>query len=64
MVRDSKDIVTGTTVKKGTSGQVLLDVDDFAEGGDEHHRKAIDGLYKKYKCGNAVDLVRIGSEGT
>ena len=45
-------------------GQVLLDVDDFIEGGDEVHRATMDKFYKKYKCGKAVDLVQAGNEGT
>ena len=47
-----------------SSGQVLLDVDDFIEGGDERHRKVMDKFYEKYKCGKAVDLVAAGDEGT
>ena len=40
---------------KKSSGQVLLDVDDFIEGGDERHRKVMDKFYEQYKCGKAVD---------
>ena len=49
---------------KKSSGQVLLDVDDFIEGGDDRHRKVMDKFYEKYKCGKAVDLVAAGDEGT
>ena len=28
-----------------SEGQLLLDVDDFIEGGKEAHRKAIDGFF-------------------
>ena len=45
-------------------GQVLLDVDDFIEGGDDVHRKLMDKFDRKSKCGKAVDLVQAGDEGT
>ena len=49
----------------GTSeGQLLLDVDDFTEGGKETHRKIMEGFYDKYRCGKAVDLMSAGQEGT
>ena len=54
-----------TLVTKGyekARGQVLLDVDDFIEGGDEVHRSTMDRFYKKYKCGKAVDLMKAGKE--
>ena len=31
---------------KKSSGQVLLDVDDFIEGGDDRHRKVMDKFYE------------------
>ena len=39
-------------------GQVLLDVDDFIEGGDKVHRDIIEKFYNKYKCGKRVNLYR------
>ena len=39
-----------------SEGQLLLDVDDFKEGGKETHRKTMEGFYDKYRCGKAVDL--------
>ena len=47
-----------------SEGQLLLDVDDFIEGGNETHRKTMEGFYAKYRCGKAVDLVSAGQEGT
>ena len=49
---------------KKSRGQVLLDVDDFIEGGDYVHRAVMDNFYTKYKCGKAVDLMKAGQEGT
>ena len=46
-----------------SEGQLLLDVDDFIEGGNEIHRKTIEGFYDKYRCGKAVDLRSAGQEG-
>ena len=45
-------------------GQLLLDVDDFMEGGKETHRKTTEGFHDKYRCGMAVDLMSAGQEGT
>ena len=42
---------------------MLLDVDDFIEGGNEIHRKTMKGFYDKYRCGKAVDLRSEGQEG-
>ena len=42
----------------------MLDVDDFIEGDYEFHRKTIEGLYDKYRCGKAIDLRSAGQEGT
>ena len=42
---------------------MLIDVDDFIEGGKEPHRKAMEGFYAKYRCGKAVDLMSVG-QGT
>ena len=47
-----------------SEGQLLLDVDDFIEGGKEAHRKAMEGFYAKYRCGKAADLMSAGQEGT
>ena len=47
-----------------SEGQLLLDVDDFIEGGKETHRKTIEGFCDKYRCGKAVDLMSAGQEGT
>ena len=47
-----------------SEGQLLLDVDDFMEGGKETHRKTMEGFYDKYRCGKAVDLRSAGQEGT
>ena len=46
-----------------SEGQLLLDVDDFIEGGKETHRKTMEGFYDKYRCGKAVDLRSAGQEG-
>ena len=43
---------------------MLIDVDDFIEGGKGPHRKAMEGFYAKYRCGKAIDLVSVGKEGT
>ena len=45
-------------------GQLLIDRDDFIEGGKEPHRKAMGSLYAKYRCVKAVDLSSVGQEGT
>ena len=47
-----------------SEGQLLLDVDDFIEGGKETHRKTMEGFYDKYRCGKVVDLMSAGQEGT
>ena len=47
-----------------SEGQLLLDVDDFIEGGNEIHPKTIEGFYDKYRCGKAVDFRSAGQEGT
>ena len=47
-----------------SEGQLLLDVDDFKEGGKETHRKTTEGFYDKYRCGKAVDLMSAGQDGT
>ena len=47
-----------------SEGQMLLDVDDFIEGGKETHRKTMEGFHDKYRCGKAVDLRSAGQEGT
>ena len=46
-----------------SEGQLLLDVDDFKEGGKETHRKAMEGFYDKYRGGKAVDLRSAGPRG-
>ena len=46
---------------ESSEGQLLLDVDDFTEGGNEIHRKTMEGFYDKYRCGKAVDL-RLGQD--
>ena len=45
-------------------GQVLIDVDDFIEGGKETHRKAMERSYEKYRCGKSIDLWSVGQDGT
>ena len=47
-----------------SEGQLLLDVDDFIEGGNEMHRETMKGFYDKYRCGKAIDLRLAGQEGT
>ena len=47
-----------------SEGQLLLDVDDFIEGGNEIHRKTTEGFHDKYRCGKAIDLRLAGQEGT
>ena len=44
-------------------GQLLLDVEDFIEGGNEIHRETRKGFYDKYRCGKAIDLRLAGQEG-
>ena len=43
---------------------MLIDIDDFIEGGTETHRKAMESFYEKYHCGKSVDLWSVGREGT
>ena len=43
---------------------MLLDVDDFIEGGNEMHRETMRKFYDKYRCGKAIDLRLAGQEGT
>ena len=47
-----------------SEGQLLLDVDDFMEGGNEIHSDTMKGFYDKYRCGKAIDLRSAGQEGT
>ena len=47
-----------------SEGQLLLDVDDFNEGGNEMHRETMKGFYDKYRCGKAIDLRLAGQEGS
>ena len=47
-----------------SEGQLLLDVDDFIEGGNEIHRETMRKFYDKYRCGKAIDLRLAGQEGT
>ena len=47
-----------------SEGQVLIDVDDFMEGGAKPHRKAMDNFYAKYRCGKSIDFLSVGQEGT
>ena len=47
-----------------SEGQLLLDVDDFMEGGNEMHRETMRNIYDKYCCGKAADLMSTGQEGT
>ena len=47
-----------------SEGQLLLDVDDFIEGGNEIHRETMKGFYDKYRCGKAIDLRLAGQGGT
>ena len=47
-----------------SEGQLLLDVDDFIEGGNEMHRETMRKFYDKYRCGKAIDLRLAGQEGT
>ena len=46
-----------------SEGQLLLDVDDFIEGGNETHRETMRKFYDKYRCGEAIDLRSAGQEG-
>ena len=46
-----------------SEGQLLLDVDDFMEGGNEIHRKTMEGFYDKYRCGKTIDFRSAGQEG-
>ena len=47
-----------------SEGQLLLDVDDFIEGGKETRRKTVRKFYDKYRCGKAIDLRLAAQEGT
>ena len=47
-----------------SEGQLLLDVDDFIEGGNEIHRETMRKFYDKCRCGKAIDLRLAGQEGT
>ena len=47
-----------------SEGQVLIDADDFIEGGKEPHRKALERFYTKYLCGKSIDFLSVGQEGT
>ena len=49
--------------KDTSEGQVLIDVDDFIEGGTESHGKAMDIFYEKYLCGKSVDLGQLDEKG-
>ena len=44
-----------------SEGQLLLDVDDFREGGED---KTMEGFYDKYRCGKAVDFTSAGQDCT
>ena len=46
-----------------SEGQLLLDVDDFIEGGKETHRQTMEGFCDEYRCGKAVDFMSAGQEG-
>ena len=39
-----------------SEGQLLLDVDDFIEGGNENHRETMRKFYDKYRCGKRCIL--------
>ena len=47
-----------------SEGQLLLDVDDFIEVGNDMHRETMRKFYDKYRCGKAIDLRLAGQEGT
>ena len=47
-----------------SEGQLLLDVDDVTEDGNEMHRETMRKFYDKYRCGKAIDLRLAGQEGT
>ena len=47
-----------------SEGQLLLDVEDFKEGGNEMHRETMRKFYDKYRCGKAIDLRLAGQEDT
>ena len=47
-----------------SEGQLLLDADDFIEGGNEMHRETMRKFYDKFRCGRAIDLRLAGQEGT
>ena len=50
--------------KRRHLGQVLIDVDDFIEGGKEPHRKAMERFYTNYRCGKSIDLLSVGQACT
>ena len=47
-----------------TEGNVLLDVDDFVEGGTGVHRKNMQAIYEKYEFGKSLDIRELGDAGT
>ena len=59
-----KCLFTLSSSDETSEDQLLLDVDDFIEGGKETHRKTMEGFYDKYRCGKAVDFRSAGQEGT
>ena len=64
MAAKSRSVFTLFSSDETSEGHLLLDVDDFIQGGKETHRKIMEGFYDKYRCGNAVDLRSEGQEGT
>ena len=59
-----KCLLTLFSSDEKSEGQLLLDVDDFMEGGEETHHKTMEGFCDKYRCGKAVDLMSAGQEST
>ena len=57
-------LVTLFSSDETSEGQLLLDFDDFIEGGKDTHRKTMEGFCDKYLRGKAVDLMSAGKEGT
>ena len=47
-----------------SEGHLLLDVDDFMEGGNQMHRETMKKFHDKYRCGKAIDHRSAGQEGT
>ena len=47
-----------------SAGQLLLDVHDFIKGGKEAHHNPHGGVYAKYHCGKAIDLMSAGQGST